>query len=175
MNNKSVNIIFFGVLAFLIQTIFVKNINIFGLINPKIFPIFLLLLPRNIKTVYLMLIGIAYGFLIDVFSTTLGINMAASVFICFIKSYVLDLIYNKSAEEEPMLSSKIQGSNFIFRYLFITLFLYHVAYFFIEIGQFYNFFYTLLKALLSTVLALILYAVFILLFSARTNKKDFKS
>lgn len=174
MTKKTLNIFFFGLLGFLIQTIFIKNINIFGLINPKIFPIFLLLLPRNIKSIYLMLIGLFYGFIIDVFSASLGINMAASVLICFIKPYILNIIYNKNEDEEPILSSKIQGSNFIFRYLFITLLIYHLTYFFIEIGQFYNFFYTIIKSFFSTILALILYAVFILLFSSKNPKKDFK-
>jgi hypothetical protein len=171
MSRRWTNLIIIGFSVTVMQIFIGNGLNFYGLFNPKIYPVFLLLLPRNIKPVYTMLIGFFYGALIDMLCNTYGFGIAASVFICFIKSYILQLIYNKSIEEESEISVKVQGENFVLTYLFIGLFLFHLFYFFIELGELANVFYILFKTILSTLLALILYLIFYMLFFSIPKRK----
>ena len=159
MNNGFVNKIGFAIFLIFIQIIFLNNINIIGLFNPTITPIFILLFNRKIQIIYFLLIAMVYGFIVDAFSLTYGINMICMLFIAFNRKILLKLIYNKSAEEEPILSMNVQGKNFIFRYLFYTLFLYHLVYFFLELGHINNLLYIVVKTILSTSLAVFIYFV----------------
>lgn len=173
MNNKSTKILLFAVLTILIQLLFINGIVFWGLFNPKIYPIFLLLLPKNIKSIYLLLIGFVFGGLFDYFSLTHGIGMSASVFICFIKPYLFRLMYSKREDEEVEIISRIQGVPFILRYLFVGLLCFHIFYFFVELGEMKNIFYILLKSICSAGLSLLLYSLFLLMFT--TNPKKNKS
>jgi hypothetical protein len=171
MNSKWTNLIFIGIIVTFVQVFTANSISFYGLFNPKIYPVFLLLLPRNIKPVFYMLIGFFYGAIIDVFCNTYGFGIASSVFITFIRPYALALIYNKSPEEESEISVKIQGENLVFLYLFIGLILFHLFYFFVELGEIANIFYILLKTLLSSSLAIILYAIFYMMVYSLPKRK----
>jgi len=171
MSNKWSKILLFGLIAAILQLLFVNRINFLGVFNPKIYPIFLLLLPKNIKSVYLMLIGFIYGFLLDIFGQTYGIGMASSVMLCFIKPYLFRILYSKREDDELEIRIGIQGLGFILRYLAIGLLIFHIVYFFIELGEFRNIFYILWKSILSTGLGVLLYALFILMFTTNSNRK----
>jgi hypothetical protein len=140
----------------------------------KIFPIFFLLFPRSYSTSFLLIIGFLYAFLIDFFSINLGVSILPSVFICFIKPFILKIIYNRDASETPIISVEIQGFKFVLRYLLISLFIFHIVYFFTEVGNFYNIFYIVLKSFLSTILSVLLYGTFMFLFSTHSNKREIK-
>ncbi len=173
MKNKITNIIFSALFLFLTQILFVNNINFFGFFNPKLYPIFVILYPRSISNVYLLLIAFIYAFVVDAFSYTLGVGIIALVFIAFLKPYLLRIMHSRM-EEDAILSITVQGKNFIMRYLFITLFVFHLVYFFTEIGQFYNVFYIILKSFLSTILALALYFIFVFMFVSQSQKREVK-
>ena len=171
MSSKWINLIIIGLAVTIIQMFIANGLNFYGLFNPKIYPVFLLLLPRDIKPVFSMFIGFFYGAILDLLCNTYGFAIAASVFICFIKPYILHFIYNKSVEEESEIGVKVQGENFIMTYLLIGLFLFHLFYFFVELGELANVFYILLKTIMSTILALILYVIFYMLFFSIPKRK----
>lgn len=164
MNNKWLNLLIGALLAIFIQVFFLNNVSFYGLFNPKIYPIVLLLLPRNIKPVYLMLIGFLFGAIVDMLCNTYGIGMASSVFICLLKPYIVKLLYNKSEEEEEDISVSIQGSTFVFAYLWIGLIIFHIYYFFVELGEVTNVLYILFKSFLSGTLATAIYGIFYLMY-----------
>jgi hypothetical protein len=171
MNKKWANLILTSIVLLVVQLLTTNNITFYGLFNPKFYPIFLLLLPRDIKPVTYMLIGFIYGAIIDILCNTYGFGMASSVFITFIRPYALALIYNKSPQEESEISVRIQGENLVFIYLFIGLLLFHIFYFFIELGEIANVFYILLKSILSSSMAIILYAIYYMLFYNKPKKR----
>lgn len=170
MNNKWTKILLFATIAALIQVLFINGIVFWGLFNPKIYPVFLLLLPKNIKPIYLLFIGFFYGAAIDCYSLTHGFGMASSVFICFIKPYLFRLLYSKREDEEVEIIPRIQGVAFIFRYLYIGLLCFHMFYFFVELGELKNIFYILLKSILSSGLSVLLYGLFLLMFTTNPKK-----
>jgi hypothetical protein len=170
MNNKWSKICLFGFMAAVIQLLFINGIVFWGFFNPKIYPIFLLLLPKNIKPIYHLLIGFFYGAAIDYFSQTQGIGMASSVFICFIKPYLFRLLYSKREDDEIEIKTEIQGVPFILRYLFIALICFHLFYFFTELGEIKNIFYIIPKSVLSAGLCVLLYGLYLLMFTANPKK-----
>ena len=170
MNRKWTNLVLTGIILIVVQILTSNGISFYGFFNPKIYPIFLLLLPRDLRPAIYMLIGFFYGAIIDILCNTHGFGMASSVFITFIRPYALALIYNKSPQEESDISIKIQGENLVFIYLFIGLILFHLFYFFIELGEIANVFYILLKSILSATLAVILYAIYNMLFHSMPKK-----
>jgi hypothetical protein len=121
----------------------------------------------------LLIIAFLYAFVIDAFSFTLGVGIFATVLIAFIKPYILKFMQSRM-DEEATLSIALQGKNFIARYLFITLFIFHLVYFFTEIGQFYNIFYIIIKALFSSMLALSLYFIFVFMFVSQSQRREVK-
>lgn len=117
-----------------------------------------------------MLVGFIFGAVVDILCNTHGFGMASSVFLTFIRPYALALIYNKSPEEESEISVRIQGENLVFMYLFLGLILFHLFYFFVELGEIANVLYILLKTILSSVLAVILYAIYYMMFHSLSTK-----
>lgn len=171
MTNKWLNYLLKAILAIFLQILILNGISFYGLFSPKIYPIFLLMLPWNIKPLYHMLIGFIFGGIIDLLSNTQGIGMAASVFICFIKPYIFKILYNKTNEDNDEVSIRIQGKTFVFSYLLVGLLLFHLYYFFTELGEISNFFYILFKTILSSLLVLVLYIIFYLIFVSVPRKK----
>jgi hypothetical protein len=170
MNNKWDKLFLLSILVAVIQLLFINGIVFWGFFNPKIYPIFLLLLPKNIKPIYLLFIGFVYGGVIDSFSQTQGIGMATSVFICFIKPYLFRLLYSKREDDEIEIKTTIQGVPFILRYLFIGLICFHIFYFFAELGEIKNMFYIVSKSVLSAGLSVLLYGLFLLMFTTNSKK-----
>ena len=171
MSSKISKIFLYGFLVALAQLLFINDINFLGYFNPKVYAIFLLLLPKNIKHVTLLFIGFIYGFLIDFTCHTYGIGMASSVFICLIKPYLFRLLYSKREDDELEIKIKVQGFSFIIRYLFIALILFHCFYFFVELGEIRNIFYVIVKSIASSALSILFYVIMTLMLTPNTKRK----
>jgi hypothetical protein len=171
MSSKLSKILLYCFVISIAQILFANYINLWGVFNPKIYPIFLLLLPKNLKHVLLMIIGLFYGFFIDMFSLTFGIGMASSVFICFVKPYLFRLVSNKRADDEVEIRTSLQGLPFMLKYLSFGLILFHFFYFFVELGEFRNVFYIALKSVLSSFLSLVLYILYTLMYTTNSFSK----
>lgn len=174
MNNKWIRIILNGILVILIQVIFVDKINFWGTFNPKIFPIFLILFPKTLKPASFMTIGFVYGFILDMLSGVYGFGMASCTIICFLRPYLFKMISSKREDMDQEFISKLKDSNFIFRFVALTLLLFHLIYFMLEIGEFYNPFYIIIKSILSAFLAFVFYLLYWVIFR-QTKKKNISS
>jgi hypothetical protein len=126
---------------------------------------FLLLLPYETDKILLLFLGFQTGILIDIFSNTLGIHTAACVLVAYLRPYVIQLITPRGGYEENMeLSLHNMGFEWFLRYMLLLTFVHHFVLFFIEAAQFSNFFYTLLKIILSTLFSSLLMILFQFLF-----------
>lgn len=172
MKNSVSKLILNGVIALLIQVLFINNINFWGNFNPKIYPIFLLLFPRILKPSQFMTIGLFFGFLVDMFSQSYGIGMASSVFICFLRPYIFRLLNNRKDEDDMDIVNKFKDRAFLIRVLVIGLLIFHLTYFIVEMGELYNPFYIIWKSILSALLAVIFYLLYSTIFSSNTKKSE---
>ena len=157
----------FVVLVFL-QVFIFNNIQFSGFINPYIYVLFILILPFETPKWLLLVIAFLLGLTIDLFSNTLGMHISATVFMAFLRPYVLKVISPRDGyESETLPQLRYYGASWFIRYSVILVFAHHLFLFYIEVFSFSNFFATFARAILSS-----LFTITIILISQYFFRKD---
>lgn len=149
------NILRFVILV-LLQVLLFNNIQFSGYVNPYIYVLFILLLPFETPKWFLLVLGFFMGLVIDIAMNTPGMHTSATVFIAFLRPYVLSYISPRDGYEvgsSPTVSC--YGLTWFLRYAVTITFLHHSVLFYLEIFRLSSFFDTLLKVIISTVFSLI--------------------
>ena len=150
------NIIRFIVLI-LIQVLLLNNIQISGYIVPYFYIIFILLMPFETPGWLLLFAGFTLGLSVDMFSQTMGMHTTATVFMAFLRPYILRSIAPRDGYETGTFPRiYYQGFEWFLKYALILVLAHHLVLFYIEVFRFTEFFSTLLRALLSSLLSGIL-------------------
>lgn len=153
------------ILIMLVQLLVVNNIELSSYINPYIYISFILLLPVTIRPWQLVLLSFGCGAVMDAFSSTPGLHIAATNFMGFIRIHYLNATTTKEdleARISPTLSQK--GIVWFVVYCFVMTFIHHLILFFLEIYGLQEFVATLTRAFLSTIVTVLLIIVGQLLF-----------
>jgi rod shape-determining protein MreD len=149
----------------ILQLLVVNNIELSSLVNPYIYVAFILLLPISMKPWMVVVISFLTGAIIDAFSSTPGLHIAAANLMGYLRYFYLAAATTKEDQIGnivPSISQKgIVWFNF---YAFALIFVHHFALFFLEIYTFREFFSTLLRIILSTFVSLLLINIGQLLF-----------
>ncbi|HOW25571.1 MAG TPA: rod shape-determining protein MreD [Bacteroidales bacterium] len=161
------NVIRFIVLVVL-QIFILNNINFRGYLDPYLYVLFILLLPFNTPRWLLLTSAFAIGFFVDLFSHSLGMNAAASVFMAFLRPTVLQLL-SPGREYDPAMPPGISGFGFrwFLSYTLILVFLHHFLLFMLEAFGFHDFPATLYRILINTVFTTLLVLLSQFLFMKR--------
>ena len=139
------------VLLIALQLLIFNNIEFSGYVNPFVYVMFILILPVSIPSWILLLLSFMTGFVIDIFSGTMGVHVFATVLAGFVRPRVLSLNVTSEVTEADMSPSSYKnGLRWFLVYTVTVVLVHHLALFFIEIFTFRNFFHTLLRVLLST-------------------------
>ena len=134
-----------------LQLLIFNNIEFSGYVNPYIYVMFILVLPVAIPSWILLILAFLTGFVIDLFSGTIGVHSFATVMAGFVRPWVLSLNVTAEASEPDMSPSSYRsGLRWFMIYVVTVVFIHHLALFFVEVFSFRNFFHTLLRVLLST-------------------------
>jgi rod shape-determining protein MreD len=150
------NIIRFIVLV-LIQVFILNNINFRGYLDPYLYVLFILLLPFETPNWILLLSSFLIGFFVDLFSHSMGMNAAASVFMAFMRPSVLKLLEagrEYEAEAQPAIGEL--GFRWFLSYSLILIFLHHLVLFLMESFGFHDFLATLYRIIVNTLFTTIL-------------------
>jgi rod shape-determining protein MreD len=151
MNKGPVWYIISFVIIVLIQVVIMNNIQFSGFINPYFYILFIILLPVNTPRYLLLILGFLLGITIDIFSNTPGIHASATVFIAFLRPFILNS-YNLDDQERMMIPSISNiGVKWFINYVAIMIVAHHFFLFFIEVFSFSGFLYTLLRCILSSI------------------------
>ncbi len=154
---------FIGIL--LLQLLVINNIELNTYINPYIYIVFILTLPVSMKPWLVVMLSFITGMIIDTFSSTPGLHMAATVFMGYVRNFYLRFATSKEDFEShirPTLSRK--GLVWFLVYATILTFLHHMVLFYLEVYGFTEFFRTLTRILLSTAFSVLLITIGQLLF-----------
>ncbi|MFP4089146.1 MAG: Rod shape-determining protein MreD [Cyclobacteriaceae bacterium] len=144
----------------LLQVFIVRNLVLFDVAFSFIYVAFLLLLPLELATITCMLLGFGAGLLIDMFYNTFGIHAAACVFIMYARRYWIDVLTPRGGYEIGMTPSpRSMGLRWFTTYALPLILVHHTIIFFVEIGGFELFYYTLIKVLASTLFSFVLITV----------------
>lgn len=173
MSNLILNNIFRFSILVTIQVLLLKDLELggtnFNYIQVYIYPILLLLLPVGINRSYLLLIGFFLGLLIDIFYSSLGVHASASVFIAYIRPYILKGFEPRGGYNESHSPTKYRmGNTWFFRYLAIMLVLHLFFLFSVEAFSFVYIQSILLKTISSFIISFIVIAIYTFI----SNPKD---
>jgi hypothetical protein len=157
------------------QILLFNNVQLRGMLNsfvaPCIYIFYIFILPMGISKVYLLLISFALGLTVDALSGTLGLNTAACVLVGFVRPSVVKLFVSREDVNKGVRPSIYTLKFFHFSlYAFTLAFIFHVALFFLEIFTFYQAYFTLLRALLSAVAAVVIMMILEIFFERRNNR-----
>ena len=144
-------------LLVVLQVFILNNIQFSGYINPYIYILFILALPFETPNWALLILAFILGLTIDIFSSTVGMHCTATVFMAFMRPYVLKVISPRDGyESESLPQLRYYGAGWFIRYSAILIFAHHFVLFYIEIFRFSSFFTTFARVILSSIFTIIL-------------------
>ncbi len=145
------------IILILFQVLVLNNIQLGGYLNPYFYVLFILLLPFETPRWLLLLSAFLLGLFIDMFDNTMGINIAASLLMAYLRPYVIHFVASRQ-EYEPGIEPCIRdlGFSWFFSYSLTLVFIHHFALFYIEVFRFSEFLSTFYRVLASTIFTMVL-------------------
>lgn len=141
----------------LIQVIILNNVQYSSFVNPFLYILFVLWLPIEMNKALVMLLAFLIGLSVDVFSDTMGMHASASVFLAFIRPFVLSILAPRDGYEANQKPSLNQfGMQWFLIYAGFCTFLHHLFLFIVEVFTFSDFMNTIGRVLASSVFTLLL-------------------
>ncbi len=173
MINEWIRYIILAFFLLIIQVLVLNNLHLTDLsVNPLLYILLVQLLPFEVRDWQLLVIAFATGIILDVFSDTLGIHASASVFMAFVRPYVLRILGSRDGyipRTHP--SVNYYGWIWFSKYSLILTLAYHLAFNFIDVFSFDFFLETLGKVVVGTFFTMLL--IFLAqLFTLQKNRKN---
>lgn len=161
---------FIGLMLF--QVLILNHFMLFGLVNPFVYILFILMLPLATPGWLLLFLGFLTGYLMDIFMTGAGLHIAATVFMAFMRPLVLRLATGTKEPETVIYPGLSQmGARWWFSYTLSLVVLHHFVLFVLESFSFNQLGYTLLRIILSVAATEILILLFSYFFTLRNLKR----
>ena len=155
-----------------VQVLIVNNVQLGGFINPFIYILFILTLPFDTPGWILLLVAFLLGLSVDMFMDTMGMNAAATVFMAFCRPLLLKVMAPRDGyEPETAPTIRDMGFQWFLTYSAILIFLHHLVLFFIESGRLNEFFFTILKVIVSFILSITLIIIIQYLFTGSSRQR----
>jgi rod shape-determining protein MreD len=160
------------VVLILLQVLLLNNIQFSGYVNPYLYILFIIILPFSTPRWLLLVLGFITGIIIDIFMNTLGLHASATVFMAFLRPFILSSFSPRDGYEvgtRPVPAD--YGFGWFFKYSILMVATHHLFYFFVEAFDKELFLTTLSKSLLSTV-ASVMFIFIAMLFAKRGSRNN---
>ena len=115
------------VLVMLLQVLLFDQLQLWGACHPYIYVLCLLMMPITLTHSVDMLIGAVAGMIMDIFSNTLGVHMAACTLIMFIRPYLIGVIVNDKDRLNEQISLRAIGMEAFIKYAVILVMVFSLA------------------------------------------------
>ncbi len=140
------------ILFWVLQILIFRNFAFFNMAFCYIYIGFILMLPYEIPHMLTMIIAMVFGFTIDIFYDTIGMHMAACVFIAYIRPYVINVLTPRGGYDATMeISIQSLGFQWFASYAAVLIFIHHTLLFAIEAWGLNVFFQAIGKIVLSSI------------------------
>jgi hypothetical protein len=139
----------------LIQVLIFNQVQFSGFFNPYVYILFIILLPLSTPRYAVLILAFALGLIIDIFSNSLGVHSAATVFVAYIRPLVIRLISNREDDKSDYPGLNQNKLSWFINYVVIMVLIHHTLLFYLEVYTFANFFNTLYRVLLSSLFSII--------------------
>jgi hypothetical protein len=140
----------------LVQVLIFSQVQLGGFFNPYVYILFIILLPLSTPRYAVLILGFLLGFVIDVFSNSLGVHSAATVFIAYVRPLVVRLISNREDDKSDYPGLHQNKLIWFVSYVSIMVLLHHLLLFYLEVYTFANFLNTLYRVILSSLFSIII-------------------
>lgn len=145
------------IVLMLLQVLILNNVQLGTFINPFLYVLFLLGLPIQTPRLLLLALALFTGLSADMFQNTPGMHAAACLLMVYMRPRWLKIISPREGYEtdaEP--SIRKFGFTWFIAYTSVLVLAHHLLLFYLEVFRFSEFFDTLLRILLSSMVTLLL-------------------
>ena len=159
-------------IIFLLAQVLVLNQIEIGLgIQLIIYPLFILLLPVELKTIPLMLIAFVFGLFIDAFSNTYGLHTSALLIFAYMRPLIFKLFAPRDGYD-ILLEANVfnMGYRWYFKTFGILLLLHHFWFFMFEMFKLNELVFVIQKTFISVPFAILLCLFLQYLFIKKTDQ-----
>lgn len=141
----------------LLQVFLFDKIGITLYVSPLIYVAFIILLPVEIPGALLLGLALVTGVTMDFFMALAGVNTAATLFMAFCRPAALNYLAGREEVREAGVPdvNRLGGKRFV-RYTYVLILLHHLVFFVLESLSWKYLYITLIRALLSSLLTLLL-------------------
>ena len=155
--NKTLYLILLFLFFVLLQVLVLNNIRLFGYVNPYLYISFVFIYPLSQKRIPLLTISFILGLCVDFFSDTGGIHAFATVFIAYIRLFLVKTIFKKTESEYLLFDLNQETFDKVFNYIAILTILHHFILFSFINFSFSNFSNVIIHTVLSSLFTIILF------------------
>ena len=133
MNNQLIGYIGLLPIFVLIQVLILNEILFFSYINPYLYLSLIISYPLKGSKWFLLIYAFILGFLIDLFSGTLGFHSTATILVAFIRESIskITIPHNIIGDNEKITLNKIGSKSFI-TFSLLIIFIHHICLFLLE-------------------------------------------
>lgn len=133
----------------LIQVLILNQVEFSGFVNPYIYILFILLLPLSSPRYVVLLLAFLVGITVDYFSNSLGMHSFATVFVAYLRPFVIRIISNREEDRSDYPGLMQNNLRWFLSYTTIMIVIHHTVLFYLEVFTFSNFFETLYRVFIS--------------------------
>lgn len=138
----------------------------FGLgIHPMIYPLYILMLPFDIRPIILMIMALVVGIGVDFFMNTFGLHASAAVLVAYFRPELFRLFAPRDGYDilkEP--TANEYGFKWFFYVAGITTLIHHLWFFLFEHFKLTDIFLVLQKTILSALVTMVIFIIIQILF-----------
>ena len=154
------------IVIMILQVFLFDQLQFLGVCHPYIYVMCLLLMPITLRPSVDMIIGASVGLIMDIFSNTLGVHMAACIGIMYFRRPLLALIVNDRDRLNEQITIRSIGLLAMIEYVAILVFIHHLAVFTLAAWSLHHMGFVLLETLVSGLFT----AVLIIAYNALRNR-----
>jgi hypothetical protein len=145
----------------------------FPIFIPYVYPLFILLLPFETPVWALLILGFLLGVSIDSFMNTAGMHAFATILLAYLRTNVLSALLPRNLSEYAGQQPSIKSMGWMpfLVYSSFLIVLHHLVFFTIELWNFSNIGFLMLKVLASSVTSMLFIIVYLLLFTKQSTSR----
>ena len=144
-----IKVIIQWIVVFMLQILLFNNLQMWGLCQPQVYVLCLLMMPIVLPRWADMLIGFAVGLLMDMLCNSIGVHTAACVFLMYLRQPLIALLVQEHERLTGEISWLTVSHDAFVKYVVILVSLHQAAVSILAAWSFQHFWLTLLQIIIS--------------------------
>ena len=149
----------------LLQGLIFNNFDFFDIYDPYICLVFLITFPIKVNKITFMIVSFLFGFVLDLYSNSIGINAAACLSIAFLRSYILSFVFGSFYDPHgiKLIKNYVLESTFSQKFLYLSslILIHHFILFSLETFSIEFISLVIIKTVINSLISLIFCTTFI--------------